>query len=106
MGYAWNGSCYENTDQALDAFAKSVPQANAQGINAFTSAPVINETGLISWSISNRPFTGTAATTWTGTTQLMQCSYSSFRVDQVPDLLVIAIMVFAFFIGFRSGQTA
>lgn len=106
MGYAWHGSCYENTDQALDAFARDIPSADAAGIISFTALPTVNGTGLVSWSISHQPFNGTAATTRTGTTQLQQCTFDSFRVDQVPDLLVIGLMVFAFFIGFRSGQTA
>lgn len=105
MGYAWSGACYETTATALEAFAKSVPTSDAAGINSFTSAPTISATGLITWSISNRPLTATAATTRTGTTQLQACTYDSFTPDQIPDLFFVVAMVFAFFIGFRSGQS-
>lgn len=106
MGYAWSGQCYETPEMALSAFAKTVPNADASGINSFSAPPTINAAGLVSWSIDNRPLNSGASTIRTGITQLQQCSYDSFRVDQLPDLLVIAILVFAFFIGFRSGQSA
>lgn len=102
MGYAWGGSCYADTAQALAAFAVDIPNADAAGINAFTAAPTINGTGLISWSISNRPLNTTAATTRTGTTQLLACTEG---VDQwsVQSLLVPALLFFAAFLGFRTG---
>lgn len=104
MGYAWNSDCYETPGAALEAFAKDVPTANPTGIMAFTAAPTINSTGLITWSISHRPLTTTTATTRTGTTQLLTCTYDSFRVDQLPDMMIIGLLLVAFFIGFRSGQ--
>lgn len=102
MGYAWNGTCYPDTATALANFAKDVPTANPTGINAFTAAPTISGTGLITWSISNRPLNGTTATTRTGTTQLQTCTEG---VEQWPvqSLLFVAALFFAAFTGFRSG---
>lgn len=102
MGYAWNGGCYADTTSALAKFANDVPSADAVGIISFTAAPTINGSGLITWSISHRPLTGTTATTRTGTTQLQACTEG---VDQwsVQSLLVPALLFFAAFLGFRSG---
>lgn len=102
MGYAWSGGCYPDTATALAQFAKDVPSADAVGIISFTAAPTISGTGLITWSISQRPLTGTTATTRTGTTQLMSCTEG---VDQwsVQSLLFPALLFFAAFLGFRSA---
>lgn len=102
MGYGWNGVCYQTPATALEAFAKQVPKSDAAGINAFTAAPTINGTGLITWSISNRPLNGTTATTRTGTTQLLTCTDS---MDQWPvqSTLYWLALLFACFIGFRTG---
>lgn len=103
MGYAWANVCYQDTASALEAFARSVPQSDAAGINAFTAAPTINGTGLITWSISNRPLSTTTATTRTGTTQLMTCANPS--PDQWPtqSYALLLGMFFAVFLGFRTG---
>lgn len=105
MGYAWSGICHPDTATALTAFAKAVPSADAAGIISFTAQPTINASGLITWSISHRPLTGTDATTRTGTTQLQACTEG---VDQWPvqSLLFIAALFFAAFIGFKSGYRA
>lgn len=102
MGYAWNGRCYQDTASALAAFAKDVPTADAAGINSFTAAPTIGGTGNISWSISNRPLSGTTATTRTGTTQLQTCVDA---MDQwsIQSVLLLLALVFAVFSGFKTG---
>jgi len=106
MGFAWNGNCYETPETALEAFSRDVPKVDASGINAFASVPSVDAAGVVSWSISNRPLSSDIATTRTGTTQLPSCSYDSFRIDQLPDIAFVVFLVFAFFMGFRSGQTA
>lgn len=105
MGYAWNGICYQTTTAALSAFAEDVPSIDAAGINAFTAAPTISGTGLITWSISNRPLSGTTSTTRTGTTQLLTCTET---VEQWPiqSILVPIALFFAAFIGFKTGYRA
>lgn len=105
MGYAWNSVCYPDTASALAAFAKQVPSSNASGINAFTAQPSISGSGLITWSISNRPLNGTTATTRTGTTQLQTCTEG---VDQWPvqSLLFPAILFMCALLGFRTGYRA
>ena len=102
MGYAWRGVCYADVNSALAAFVKSVPDSDAAGINTFSGTPTISGAGLITWSILNRPLSGTTASVRTGTTQLPVCSEG---VDQWPlqSLLFPALLVFAFFIGFKSG---
>jgi len=106
MGFAWNGNCYETPESALEAFSRDVPRVDGFGINSFASAPSVDASGVVSWSISNRPLSGDVATTRNGTTQLQTCTFDSFRLDQLPDLALIAVLLFAFFMGFRSGQTA
>lgn len=103
MGYAWNNVCYQDTASALAAFAKSVPSADAAGINTFTAAPTVSASGLVSWSISNRPLSATTATTRTGTTQLLACSDPAMDQYPVGSLLVVAALFFALVGGFRSG---
>lgn len=103
MGYAFNRVCYDTTAGALEAFIKQVPNVDPVGITTFTALPTISGVGVISWSISHRPLTGTAATTRTGTTALPQCSSS--YMDQYPlqSILLPLALFFAAFIGFRSG---
>ncbi len=106
MGYAWQGTCYPDTATALKSFALSVPNANPSGINTFTAAPTVNASGLVTWSISNRPLSGTAATTRTGTTQLPTCTYAadnSFELVAVQDVLVASALAICFLIGALFG---
>lgn len=105
MGYAWDGVCYQDTASALAAFAKQVPTSDAAGINSFTAAPTIDGTGLITWSISNRPLNNTTATTRTGTTQLQTCVEG---VDQWPiqSIAFIVALFLCAFIGFKTGYRA
>jgi len=103
MGYAWNGACFPDTATALSEFIKDVPAVDSSGINTFTAAPTISGTGLITWSISNRPLNTTAATTWTGTTQLLTCSSESMEQWPVQSLLLPIALFFAAFMGFKTG---
>jgi len=106
MGYAWQGKCFDTTTAALEAFALSVPSVDAATINTFAGVPTISGTGLITWSISNRPLTGTAATTRTGTTQLPFCSPDSISTLPIQDLALVIGLVLCFLVGFRMGQAA
>lgn len=103
MGYAWNGQCYQDTASALAAFAEDVPSSAGNAINAFTAAPTINASGLITWSISNRPLTTTTATTRTGTTQLLSCNTEMLDQWPVQSILFYLALVFAALVGFRTG---
>lgn len=106
MPYAWNGTCYETPEKALDGFALDVPRSDGGGLVAFTQAPTIDGVGLITWSIAHRPLNDDAATVRTGTTQLQSCVYESLGPGSVVDVVFICAMVFSFFVGFRSGQAA
>jgi hypothetical protein len=103
MGYAWNGACYQDTASALAAFAEQVPSATASGINSFTTVPTIGAAGLITWSISNRPLTTTAATTRTGTTQLQVCATEGLDQWPVQSIVFYLALMFAVFAGFKTG---
>jgi hypothetical protein len=103
MGYAWKGICHPTTTAALDQFKEDVPSIDAVGLTAFTAQPTISGTGLITWSISHRPLTGTAATTRTGTTQLQTCTTESMDQWPVQSLLLIVALFFAGFLGFKTG---
>lgn len=102
MGYAWGGNCRQTTQDALDHFVRDMTNGDAAGITTFTATPTINGSGLITWSISHRPLTGTAATTRTGTTQLQTCTDD---IDQwgASTLIFIVALFFAAMMGFRTG---
>lgn len=103
MPYAWHGVCYQDTSMALEAFAVEIPSADAVGIIAFTAAPTINASGLITWSISHRPLTVSTATTRTGTTQLLSCSTPTMEQWPIQSLLLPVAIFFAAALGIRSG---
>lgn len=103
MGRVWNGKCYQDEASALAAFVRDLTTGDAVGITTFTAAPTISGTGRVTWSISHRPLTGTAATTRTGTTQLLSCSEPTMNQWPVEVLLVIVAIFFAGFLGFRTG---
>lgn len=103
MGYAWNGICYQDTAAARDAFAEQIPSSAGNAINSFNTTPSISGTGLITWSISNRPLTTTAATTRTGTTQLQACTSEGLDQWPIQSILFYLALAFAVFAGFRTG---
>lgn len=103
MGYAWNGICYQDTAAARDAFAEQIPSSAGNAINSFTTTPIISGTGLITWSISNRPLTTTDATTRTGTTQLQACTSEGLDQWPIQSILFYLALAFAVFAGFRTG---
>lgn len=102
MGYAWGGDCHQDGATALSAFGVSMTNGNPTGITSFTTAPSINGSGLITWSISHRPLTGTTATTRTGTTQLLTCTDGIDQWD-ISSVAWVAALFFAAMLGFRSG---
>lgn len=103
MPYAWHGVCYQDTATALDAFSREIPSADAAGIISFTAAPTISTGGLVTWSISHRPLTGTTATTRTGTTQLQTCTTPTMEQWPVQSVLLPLAIFFAAALGIRSG---
>lgn len=106
MGYAWNGACFPDTATALAEFINDVPSVSPTGINSFTAVPTISGTGLISWSISNRPLNSTTADTRTGTTQLLTCTSETMEQWPVQSLLLPIALFFAAFMGFKTGYRA
>lgn len=106
MGRVWNGICYQDEASALAAFTRDLTTGDAVGITTFTAAPTISGSGLITWSISHRPLTGNAATTRTGTTQLLSCTDGSMDQWSVQSLLVVVAILFAGLLGFRTGYRA
>lgn len=107
MPYAWAGKCYPDTATALQAFALDVPDATPQGVNAFAAAPTISASGLISWSILNRPLTTNTTTTRTGTTQLQTCVFGAdnkFEQLAVQDVAVAIGIGLAFLVGVVTGN--
>lgn len=102
MGYAWGGVCHQDTASALGAFTVSMANGDAAGITSFTAAPTISGSGLVTWSISHRPLTGTTATTRTGTTQLLTCTDGVSQWG-VQSIMFVAALFFAAMFGFRTG---
>ena len=107
MGYAWNGNCWPDTATALEAFKKDVVDIDSAGINTFTAVPTINATGLVTWSISNRYFSASSATTRTGTTQLPTCTQfadNKFELLATQDVIAAIGFGLAFVIGIVAGN--
>jgi len=107
MGYAWKGNCWPDTATALEAFKKDAVSIDPVGITTFTALPTINATGLVTWSISHRPLTGTAATTRTGTTQLPTCTQfadNKFELLAVQDVIAAIGIGLAFVVGIVAGN--
>lgn len=107
MGYAWNGHCWPDNATALNAFILDSVDIDSVGINTFTAVPTVNATGLITWSISNRPLTGTTATTRTGTTQLPKCTQlvdNKFELLAVQDVVTAIGIGLAFVVGIVAGN--
>ena len=103
MGYAWQGRCFASNSDALTAFINDVPKADPVGITTFTATPTVNASGLITWSISHRPLTGTAATTRTGTTQLPTCTPHGLEAWDIQFIVFVAALFFAAVMGFNTG---
>lgn len=107
MGYAWKGNCWPDTATSLEAFKKDAVGIDAVGITTFTAVPTISATGLITWSISHRPLTTTAATTRTGTTQLPACiqfADNKFELLAVQDVIAAIGIGLAFVVGIVAGN--
>jgi hypothetical protein len=105
MGYAWDKVCHQDTARALDQFKLDMASGDAVGLTNFTAQPTISGTGLITWSISHRPLTGTAATIRTGTTQLQTCT-DGISQWSGSSIMFIAALFFAAMVGFRTGFRA
>lgn len=103
MPYGWKGVCYSNVNDAVAAFSASLGDVDAFGTITQTSAPTHAGNGLIAWSIKYRPFTATASTTVTGSTQLPYCATPTYSQYPVQSILVPIALFFAAFLGFRSG---
>ena len=103
MGYAWAGVCYPDTATALSAFAKDIPSVDGFAIMYFASAPTINSSGLISWTINHRPLDTGNTTARAGTTQLLTCSVPTLDQWPIQDLFVPIALFFSAVFGFRTG---
>jgi len=102
MGYAWNGVCHQDSASALAAFVEDVPSAG-NAVTTFAGVPSISSGGLVSWSIISQPLTGSDPVTVSSTTQLPACASESLAQLPVQSILVYLAMLFAAFVGFRTG---
>lgn len=93
MPFATAGKCWGTTAEALTAWQKSFPifgDVNWQWHNSSS----ISSSGLITYSISQKPTTTNTVSARTGTMQLTACS----AVDETPAFDPVAAGgVFAFF---------
>lgn len=103
MPYSWNGVCYAEPIQALEAFSLAASMSDTNAIVSLTEQPTITETGLITWTIAHRPLTDTASTVRTGTTQLLPCSVPKTNQWPIETLVWICAVFFAAVLGFRCG---
>jgi len=103
MGYSWNGVCFPTSADALAAFTDDIPSSSGNAINSFSSQPTISGSGLVTWSISNRPFSAADSTVTSGTTQLLTCSTESMEQWPVQSIVLVVALFFAAFAGFKAG---
>jgi len=109
MGYAWGGQCYETASQAFDSFVRKFPSSDAYGVTTFSGTPPsVNGSGLITLQSSYAPWTGGSSGTLTyviktGTVQLPSCTYDSMGSFWTSDIVFLCAMVFAAFVGFKTG---
>jgi len=107
MGYAWNGVCYETAAQGLDGFVRSFPTSTPSGILTFTgSAPSVSGSGLISFQSGFSLISGSGNYSYanrSGTLQLPSCDYQTLGNYPAGDIVFLCSMVFAAFVGFRTG---
>jgi len=103
MGYSWNGVCFPTAADALAAFQDDIPSSSGNAINSFTAQPTISGSGLVTWSISSRPFIAADPITTAGTTQLLTCSTESMEQWPVQSILMVVALFFAAFAGFKAG---
>lgn len=102
MGYAWNGVCHQSTANALAAFVEDVPSAG-NAVTSFAGTPSITSGGLVTWSIISQSLSGGDPVTVASTTQLPPCASESLAQLPVQSILVYLAMLFAAFVGFRTG---
>lgn len=105
MGFAWNGTCHQDAASALAAFIEDVP-ASGSAVTTFATAPTISGGGLISWSIVSQSLAGGDPVTVASSTQLPVCTSESLAQLPVQSVLVYLAMLFAAFVGFRTGFRA
>lgn len=101
--FAFSGVCYETPESALAAFSRSLPIVDAVGVTTLSSAPSVSPGGVITWSVSNVPFSTGVAVTRSGTTQLSTCSVPLLDQFPVQSILFVAAVFFAAVSGFRAG---
>lgn len=90
-GWIFSGYCYATSAEALSAFQKQYPIIDQSGnYTSFVTASV-NASGLLSYTLNNRPITSSITTSRTGTMQLSSCS----KPDDFS--LSAALEAFAFF---------
>lgn len=102
MGYSWNGRCWPDTASALNAFRLDASTIDTYGVNSPTSVTV-NSSGLVSWTIATRTFSGSTTVSRWGTVQLETCSDPGMNQYSEQSLLFIVAIFFAFILGFKTG---
>lgn len=102
MGYVVNGVCYPDTASALNAFKLTLVQLDTTAVISGRSA-TIDSSGVVSWSISHRIFTGMGSTVRTGTTALMQCDTPTMSQYSEQSLFFIVAIFFAAIHGLKTG---
>jgi len=104
VGYAFNGTCYPDGATALTAFNLGVMNTDGAHINTLTSSSVAGTPPVITYNISSRTLATTTATAArTGTITLKECDYSFMQTKDLPDMVLIAVLLFAAFMGLRTG---
>lgn len=91
MPFAVQGQCYATPAEALAGFQLLYPMFGDANYVAH-SASSITASGLLSYTVLQRPITGNTVTSRTGTMQLTQCT-----VSEVPFDPVAASGIFVFF---------
>lgn len=103
MGFSFNGTCYENANEALLAFNVQYPQVTSDHLVNLNSSSVSGS--VLSYSLVVRPLDSNTITNRAGTFSLLTCDTSTFGLTSYPvqDVLFLVAAVFVLLMGYGTG---
>jgi len=104
VGYSYGGTCYPTGTDALDGFRLDFKNWDGVYVNSLTASSVAGTPPVITYTTASRTLdSDVAPVARTGTITLSQCDYSFIQQKDVPDILLISVLLFAAFMGLRTG---
>lgn len=103
MGFSFNGTCYENANEALLAFNVQYPQVTSDHLVNLNSSSVSGS--VLSYSLVVRSLDSNTIVNRSGTFSLLTCDTSTFGLTAYPvqDVLFLVAAVFVLLMGYGTG---